>query len=224
MKDYRIEVKVKNNILYKLMNNKGIETPAELARLSGVNVPAVYNYMNLKVIPYSSEKKAKEGEFKPSVLKLAEYFGVSPYEMFPIQHLDKPLLTNKAESEMSFEEITQYILPNSDKPLLENGLYEPEQKIYESEKTDAISKMLKTLTKNEEVALRLYYGLDGPKLSMLEIGEHMHRAVLGSGGGGKNYKYQDEKGLTTERVSQIINKAERKMRHKSRAVELKKFY
>ena len=118
MKDYRIEVKVKNNILYRLMKRKGIETPAELARLSGVNVPAVYNYMNLKVIPYSSEKNAKEGEFKNSVFLLAEFLGVTPYEMFPIQHLDKPLLTNKAESEMSFEEITQYILPNSDKPLL----------------------------------------------------------------------------------------------------------
>ena len=224
MKDYRIEVKVKNNILYKLMKGKGIETPAELARLSGVNVPAIYNYMNLKVIPYSSEKKAKEGEFKPSVLMLAEYLEVTPYEMFPIQHLDRPLLTNKAESEMTFEEITQYILPGQDKPLLEDGLYEPEQIVFEEEKHDAISKMLKTLTKNEETALRMYYGLDGPGKSMAEIGEHLNRSVLGSGGGGKPYRYTGEKGLTTERVSQIINKAERKLRHKSRAVELKKFY
>jgi DNA-directed RNA polymerase sigma subunit (sigma70/sigma32) len=205
------------------MNNKGIETPAELARLSGVNVPAVYNYMNLKVIPYSSEKKAKEGEFKPSVLKLAAYLEVTPYEMFPIQHLDKPLLTNKAESEMTFEEITQYVLPGQHKPLLEDGLYEPEQIVYENEKCDSVSKMLKTLTKNEETALRMYYGLDGPEKTMGEIGEHMNRSVLGSGGGGKPYRYTGEKGLTTERVSQIINKAERKLRHKSRANELRKF-
>ena len=31
MKDYRIEVRVKNNILYKLMKGKGIETVAELS-------------------------------------------------------------------------------------------------------------------------------------------------------------------------------------------------
>ena len=111
MKDYRIEVRVKNNILYKLMKGKGIETVAELSRLSGVSLPLLYNYMNLKKIPYSNEKHAKEGEFKNSVLMLAEYLEVTPYEMFPIQHLDKPLLTNKAESEMTFEEITQYILP-----------------------------------------------------------------------------------------------------------------
>ena len=163
MKDYRIEVRVKNNILYKLMKGKGIETVAELSRLSGVSLPLLYNYMNLKKIPYSNEKHAKEGEFKNSVLILAEYLEVTPYEMFPIQHLDKPLLTNKAESEMTFEEITQYILPGEDKPLLEDGLFEPEQKVFENEKRDSISKMLKTLTENEETALRMYYGLDGPE-------------------------------------------------------------
>ena len=223
MKDYRIEVRVKNNILYKLMKGKGIETVAELSRLCGVSLPLLYNYMNLMKIPYSNEKQAKEGEFKNSVLILAEYFEVTPYEMFPIQHLDKPLLTNKAESEMSFEEITQYILPGEDKPLLEDGLFEPEQKVYENEKRDSISKMLKTLTENEETALRMYYGLDGPEKSMAEIGEQMKRTLPGSGSGGKKGKYSGEKGLTTERVSQIINKAERKLRHKSRAKELRKF-
>ena len=223
MKDYRIEVRVKNNILYKLMKGKGIETVAELSRLCGVSLPLLYNYMNLKKIPYSNEKQAKEGEFKNSVLILAEYFEVTPYEMFPIQHLDKPLLTNKAESEMSFEEITQYILPGEDKPLLEDGLFEPEQKVYENEKRDSVSKMLKTLTENEETALRMYYGLDGPEKSMAEIGEQMNRTLPGSGSGGKKGKYSGEKGLTTERVSQIINKAERKLRHKSRANELRKF-
>jgi len=224
MKDYRIEVRVKNNILYKLMKGKGIETVAELSRLCGVSLPLLYNYMNLKKIPYSNEKQAKEGEFKKSILKLAEYLEVTPYEMFPIQHLDKPLLTNKAESEMTFEEITQYILPDSDKPLLEDGLFEPEHKVFENEKSDAISEMLKTLTKNEEAALRLYYGLDGPELPMSEIGEHLQRVVSGSGRNGKEYKYQNEKGLTTERVSQIIKKGERKMRSKLRANKLRKFY
>ena len=223
MKDYRIEVKVKNNILYKLMKGKGIETVAELSRLSKVSLPMLYCYMNLKIIPYSNEKQAKEGEFKKSVIELAEYLEVTPYEMFPIQHLDKPLLTNKAESEMTFEEITQYILPGEDKPLLEDGLFEPEQKVYENEKRDSVSKMLKTLTENEETALRMYYGIDGPEKTMGEISEEMNRTIPGSGSGGKKGKYSDEKGVTTERVSQIINKAERKLRSKDRAKELRKF-
>jgi RNA polymerase sigma factor (sigma-70 family) len=196
MKDYRIEVRVKNNLLYRLMKGKGIDNVAELSRRSGVSLPQIYNYMNLKIIPYSSEKNAKEGEFKNSVLILAEFLGVTPYEMFPIQHLDKPLLTNKAETELTFEEITQYILPEEDKPLLEDGLYGPEQIVFEDEKQEAVADLFKTLSKNEVTALRPYYGLDGPKKTLKEIAEL--------------------KGITRERVRQIIKKAERKIRHPTR--------
>ena len=215
MKDYRIEIKVKNNILYKLMKAKGIDNVAEFSRLSGVNSPAIYNYMNLKEIPYFSKKHPKEGEFKKSVLDLAEYLEVTPYEMFPIQHLDKPLLTNKAESEMTFEEITQYVLPGADKALLVDGLYGPEQIVYEGEKHDALSNMLKTLSKNEETALRMYYGLDGNKEeSLTEIGKYMER----------KHPHLSSEPLTRERVRMIIEKGLRKMRHKSRARKLRKFH
>jgi len=213
MKDYRIEVKVKNNLLYKLMKKKGIESVAQLSRKSGVSLPQVYNYMNLKIIPYLNEKHAKEGEFKNSVLELAKYLDVTPYEMFPVQHLDKPLLTNKAESEMSFEEITQYILPDGDKPLLEDGLYEPEQLVFKEDKHDAITNILKTLTKNEETALRMYYGLDGPEKSHQEIGKYLER---------DNPLISSEP-LTRERVRMIIAKALRKLRHKNRAYILRRF-
>jgi len=209
MKDYRIEVKVKNNILYKLMKSKGIETVAELARLSGVYNLAIYNYMNLKEIPYSNAKQSKEGEFKQTVLKLAEFLNVTPYEMFPVQHLAKPLFTNKAESELTLEEINQYILPGGDKPLLEDGLYEPEQIIFEDEKKDAVTNLLKTLSQSEETVMRLHYGLDSPSMSFKEIGEQMeNRSSHG--------KRKGKKGISKSRVRQIFLTAERKLNHPSR--------
>ena len=58
-KDYRIEIKVKNNVLYKLMLSKGIESIAELSRLSGLGLPRLYQYMNLTTIPYAESKYAK---------------------------------------------------------------------------------------------------------------------------------------------------------------------
>ena len=209
MKDYRIEVRVKNNILYKLMKNKGIETVAELSRLCGVSLPQLYNYMNLKEIPYSSAKQAKEGEFRQSVIQLAEFLNVTPYEMFPVQHLDKPLLTNKAETELSFEEITQYILPGEDKPLLEDGLYDPEQIIFADQKQNAVSDMLKTLTKKEENVMRSYYGIGEPQQTLGEIAKNMekmspHKVPTG------------EIGISKQRMRQIILKAERKLNHPKR--------
>ena len=216
MKDYRIEVKVKNNVLYKLMKRNGIETVAELARLSGVNIPAVYNYMNLKEIPYSNAKQAKEGEFKQSVLKLAEFLNVTPYEMFPVQHLDKPLLTNKAESELTFEEITQYILPGEDKPLLEDGLYEAEQILFEDAKQEGVSNLLKTLSKNEEAIMRLFYGLDESPKGVKEIARNTERMSPHGVPTGK-------KGISPVRVRQIIARAERKLRHPTREKVVSEF-
>jgi hypothetical protein len=215
MKDYRIEVRVKNNILYRLMKRKGIENQSELARLSGVSYPTVSNYMNLKVIPYST-RQTKEGEFKQSVLKLAEFFNVTPYEMFPVQHLAKPLFTNKAESELTFEEITQYILPGEDKPLLDEGLFAPEQIIFEDQKRDAVSDMLKTLTKREETVMRSYYGIDEPQQTLTEIARNVEKMT------GQKV-LTGEKGITRTWIHQIILKAERKLRHPTRAQMVRDF-
>ena len=216
-KDYRIEIKVKNNVLYKLMLSKGIESIAELSRLSGLGLPRLYQYMNLTTIPYAESKyaKVKEGVFKPSAEKLADFLNVTVYEMFPIQHLDKPLLTNKAESEMSFEELGQYVLPDSGQSILEDGLYGPEQIVFEGQKRDAVDEMLKTLTKNEETAIRLYYGFDGNKEQILsEIGKHLER----------KHPHLSSEPLTKERVRHILAKGLRKMRHKERSNKLRKFY
>ena len=62
--------------------------------------------------------------------------------------------------------------------LLEDGLYGPEQVVYNGEKRDAISDMLKTLSKNEETALRMYYGLDGPKESLQELKEKSSEKLI----------------------------------------------
>lgn len=211
MKDYRIEIKVKNNVLYSLMKKRGIENPAQLASLSGVSLPQVYNYMNLKDIPYTrqgrgADAKLTKGEFKPSALKLAEFLSVTPYEIFPLQHLDTPLLTNKAEAELSFEEIKEYILPGADKNLLEDGLYGPEQLIHEEERKDAINKVLKTLTKKEEIALRAYFGLGTLGKSLNKISKEEFYGLI-----------------SRERVRQIIQKAIRKLKHPSRIINLEEY-
>tara|TARA_R110000744_G_scaffold358872_1_gene466051 strand:- start:219 stop:737 length:519 start_codon:yes stop_codon:yes gene_type:complete len=171
--------------------------------------------MNLKDIPYST-KKIKEEQFKPSVLKLAEFFNVTPYEMFPIQHLDKPLLTNKAESELTFEEINQYILPGGNGSLLEHGLFEPEQIIFEDQKRDAVSDMLKTLTKREEIVMRAFYGIDQPKQTATEIAKNIDKMT-----GQK--RLTGEKGVSKSRMRQIIMRAERKLRHPTRERIVKDF-
>ena len=57
MKDYRVEVKVKNNYLFKLMQSYGLSNAAELSRASGLAQTAIGKVLNLKV-PASNPKRA----------------------------------------------------------------------------------------------------------------------------------------------------------------------
>ena len=78
LKDYRIEVKVKNNVLYKLMLSKGIESVAELGRLSRVSLPRLYQYMNLKTIPYQEHRIEEDvGTFQNSFAAERTFLNVS---------------------------------------------------------------------------------------------------------------------------------------------------
>ena len=69
--------------------------------------------------------------------------------------------------------------------------------------------MLKTLTKKEETVMRSYYGIDEPQQTLSEIAKNTekmspHKVPTG------------EKGLSRERMRQIILKAERKLNHPTR--------
>ena len=48
MKDYRVEVKVKNNYLFRLMQSYGLNNAAELSRASGVAQGTIGKVLNLK--------------------------------------------------------------------------------------------------------------------------------------------------------------------------------
>ena len=62
----------------------------------------------------------------------------------------------------------------------------------------------------------MHHGLDGREYSLKEIGQYLDREG--------NMKKEKDNPLSKERVRQIINKAESKMRHGSRSTRLKIFY
>ena len=67
----------------------------------------------------------------------------------------------------------------------------------EEDRMNLIRDMLKTLTKREENVLRLYFGIDGTRLSLAEIGQDYD--------------------ITQDSVRRIKNKGIRKMKHPQRS-------
>lgn len=125
MKDYRVEVKIKNNYLHQAMLDHGIASAAELSRLTGITQVMIGDYLNLKRAPINTK-----GQYAPSALTLAKFFDKPIEELFPIQHIQKPLKSNKFVSELDIIDVAMLLTGESKDPeslLIEAETYKLEQ-------------------------------------------------------------------------------------------------
>lgn len=86
MKDYKVELKVKNGYLHSMMDMHGIRTVSELSRESGVTQSSLAEISNLKTTAFNAN-----GELRRSVDGLCKYFCCEVYDLFPPQHINSPL-------------------------------------------------------------------------------------------------------------------------------------
>ena len=100
MKDYSIEIKVKNNYLLTQMRQRGYQTAAELYRASGVTQTEIGKMLNLQIAPVN-----KVGRVRTSVQKLAAFLMIGIEDMFPPQNILDPLAANKAQVELNMSEL-----------------------------------------------------------------------------------------------------------------------
>lgn len=192
IKDYRLKVGVKNNLLLRAMEAKGIYTAAELNRASGVSYSVVHQLLNLRLAPLTrgagGSRENQPLKWRAPVLKLAEFFDCEPWELFPSQHFDRSLPISSGEVEVSLEEIEAFLPALAETPAL------PDIVIEAADLQRVIATTLDKLTSRERGVIESRFGLNGvdPK-TYKEIG-----AEQGCGG---------------QRIHQIAAKALRKLRH-----------
>ena len=78
MKDYRVEVKVKNNYLFSLMQSYGIDNVSQLSKATGISLAALYSYLNLTKTPHT-----KTGALSAPVQALCSFFSCAVDDLFP---------------------------------------------------------------------------------------------------------------------------------------------
>jgi len=184
LKDYVLQIKIKNGPLMRLMRGRGYYTAPALARASGVTITTIYNCLNLKEVPVR-----KDGSWKEPVWRLSKFFRVIPELMFPPQHIEKALPNNSIEAEVSLDEIKS--LPGVAGAYL---LEEAEEEEAE-ERDNLLTKYLGTISGREKNVLEMRFGLNGKKPTGLEAT-------------GKYFA------VSRERIRQIEMKALRRMRHR----------
>jgi RNA polymerase sigma factor (sigma-70 family) len=156
LKDYRVEMKVKNNLLASAMERKGIATAAELARQSGVTQNDVGKYLNLQQSIYDSR-----GEYRPHFMQLCEFFNLMPSELYPEAQMSEPLKSNKRVIEADAHELVR----------LEADALDPAQIIELGSRREAIRGMLFSLTKKESDVVSLRLGFEGCEHTWEQIGK-----------------------------------------------------
>jgi len=155
LKDYRVEMKVKNNLLASAMERKGIASAAELSRQSGVTQNDIGKYLNLQQSIYDFR-----GEYRPQFMQLCEFFNLMPSELYPEAQMSEPLKSNKRVIEADAHELVR----------LEADALDPAQIIELGSRREAIRGMLFSLTKKESDVVSLRLGFEGVEHTWEEIG------------------------------------------------------
>ena len=155
MKDYRIEVKIKNNLLWQAMQSKGIKNAAHLSRETGVTQTVVGRYLNLVEKVYD-----RQGNYKESFQKICDYFNMMPAELYPEERMIEPLENNKRVIEANAAELLQLGSRESD----------PTEVIRLEQRAEAAHKLLDLLSEREALVVNLRSGMDGDPHTLEEIG------------------------------------------------------
>ena len=156
MSDYRVEVKVRNANILRLMEDRGIETVAELCRASGTDNGAFGDVINLKRSPVN-----KKGEWISCVLKVCEYLFVMPTDLFSQEQMT-PLKTNKGTVDIGFEDISR---------LLDDPTQDPSLRLERQDIVGAVGAVLEDLTEREKKVINLRFGIDGKEHNLMEIAD-----------------------------------------------------
>ena len=193
---YRVRVSVRNNLILQRIEAAGHDSISAFSRSSGINLNTIHQLLAMKISPVL----AANGEWRPSVQKLAEELRCLPEDLFTDVQRTSKLERAFIERTMSEEQV---------QALAQSGLGQitdgrPDVALMRKEAAEILSAQLgRLLAPREQKAVRLYFDLDGEgPITLSELG-----ARLG--------------GVSGTRAQQITAKAMRKLRDPRDAQELR---
>ena len=190
-KDYRIEIKVKNNRLLTKIEGAGYSSVAKFADTIGMNRTVIYRIVSMK-----SAALDEEGYYRPEALRIAKFLNCTPQDIYPPAQMRGTMKENKAQITANANEVDS--LTSS----LRTLAFSPERKMILDEAKQVLKAVMMTLTPKEQRILDLRYGLTyGEEKTLDEVGAMF--------------------GVSSERIRQFESKALRKMRHPSKSKELR---
>jgi len=195
MEEYRIDLKVRNNVILYKIEKAGYKTVGEFCRINGLmsQCSRLGRIVNMTDSPLNSK-----GEFHIIVEKVAELLNCSPLDLFTDTQIHTLLKTNKRQIAVNEAEM-KFMLENiNNQKMLEE--------IIDTERRDnEIDKQLHALTPREQKVINMRFGL----------GEYDREYTL--------EEVASSCSVTRERIRQVECNALRKLRHPSMADPIREF-
>lgn len=187
-KDLRIELRVKNNVLFKaiMANHKSV---AAFCRKGKLSPSTVRRLLSFRMTPV--DEKKEKFKWKPIVIRIAALLKGKPEELFPLHLYEKIKEPTRVLEISSFTALPGAVrqvvnqLPAPDEPI--------EAQLERADEFESAAKFFNRLSYRQRESLKMYYGIDYPAMSFAEIG----RVI----------------GISLERARQIVHRAEEKLRN-----------
>ena len=193
MEEYRVDIKVRNNIFLKKIENAGYKSVGNFLRLNGLISKAARlgNIINMKLSPLN-----RAGNFRPWLNKIAELLNCAPEDLFSDVQLSTVLKDNKRSIAVNEAEM-KFMLQTSNQPKL------LEEIVDDQIKNKKIKESLSFLTPREQEVIELRFGLKGEEFTLDECANKFN--------------------VSRERIRQLEAKALRKLRHPRSSNALREF-
>jgi len=209
MKEYRVKVSVRNNLLLSAIEAAGYAEYGGLARFCRENDMEPNDLSGL--ISMRHRPINQHGEFIPAAKTIMEALGACPSDLWADEQLMMKLKRNTGETTMDFGAVQAMLEQHTEAMSLPS----PEDVYEANEETRLVKQVL--LGKHIPTDARSAYKLSTKEIAVLS----MHHGI--SGNDPKTLaEIGAEFGVTQERVRQIEGRALRKLRHPSNADVLKK--
>ena len=160
MKEFRLKVSVRNNLLLSEIEKQGYASVAEFERACGLGMGRINNLVAMREAPISTS-----GEFSKNAKLVMEVLGAAPTDLWTEQQLTIKLKTNSGERAIDAN-LVQHLLEQKDRT---DYLPSPEDSLLAAETSAIVNEVLGTLKPREKDVLVERFEKD---LTLQEVGNH----------------------------------------------------
>ena len=114
MEDYKLQLKVQNGHLFRMMESRGLKTVAQLSKATGIGNGELGKIANLKKSVYDQ----RTGKLTSSCEKLCDFFFCDITDIVPEQHITNPLIDNVMESYATRDQLKSLTIDSSNPSLM----------------------------------------------------------------------------------------------------------